>query len=306
MASDAAEQPTPDLAPGLDLRVHAVLCGVQVLFGIFHVVAKAVLAEMDPLALAGLRVLGAAPLLLAVAWRYDRVRPRARDLPALALLGALGVFANQVFFILGLERTTATNAAILMVSVPVLAVGVAALLGVERLGPRRLLGVALAVAGALVLLDPGRLQLGPGVALGNALILTNGLCYASFLVLQRPILERLPWRTVIAWAFLLGGVLVLAAAAPALARLPSAHVSTRTWLGVAYIVLFPTALNYALSTWAVRRSSPALVAAYNTLQPVVACLLAASFLGERFGGLQALGFALILAGLVQVSGRAKM
>jgi drug/metabolite transporter (DMT)-like permease len=110
---------------------------------------------------------------------------------------------------------------------------------------------------------------------------------------------------VIAWAFLLGGVLVLAVAAPALARLPSAHISTRTWLGVAYIVLFPTALNYALSTWAVRRSSPALVAAYNTLQPLVACLLAASLLGERFGVLQALGFALILAGLVQVSARTK-
>jgi len=175
---------------GPDFKVHAVLCSVQIFFGIFHVVAKAVLAEMDPLALAGLRVLGAAPLLLAVAWHYDRVRPRLRDLPALALLGALGVFANQVLFILGLARTTATNAAILMVSVPVLAVGVAALLRIERLGPRRLLGVALAVAGALVLLDPGRLHLGPGVALGNALILTNGLCYATFLVLQRPLLAR--------------------------------------------------------------------------------------------------------------------
>src|SRR5262249_23303121 len=142
------------------------------------------------------------------------------------------------------------------------------------LGPRRLLGVALAVAGALVLLDPGRLQLGPGVALGNALILTNGLCYATFLVLQRPILTRLPWRTVIAWAFLLGAIGVPAAPPPPLARLPAAPLSARAGWGVAYIVLFPTALSYALSTWAVRRSSPALVAAYNTLQPPVACLLA--------------------------------
>jgi len=163
--------------------------------------------------------------------------------------------------------------------------------------------VALAVAGALVLLDPGRLHLGPGVALGNALILTNGLCYATFLVLQRPLLARLPWRTVIAWAFLLGGIFVLCVAAPALVRLPATPVSARTWWGVAYIVLFPTALGYALSTWAVRRSSPALVAAYNTLQPLVACLLAASLLGERFGVPQAVGFALILAGLAQVSGR---
>ena len=71
--------------------------------------------------------------------------------------------------------------------------------------------------------------------------------------------------------------------------------------GLLLLLLFPTALAYALSTWAVRRSSPALVAAYNTLQPVVACLLAASFLGERFGWPQGVGFALILAGLAQVS-----
>lgn len=300
--------PTEEPIAGTDRRVHAVLIGVQILFGIFHVVGKAVLREMDPLALAGLRVLGAAPILALVAWRYDRVLPRPRDLPALALLGALGVFANQVFFILGLRYTTATNASILMVSVPVFTVAVAAVLRIERLGARRLLGVALAVAGAVVLLRPGRLQLGGAGAagtLGNALILTNGLCYATFLVLQRPVLKRLPWRTVIAWAFLLGGAGVLAVSIPALSRLRVDQVSGRAWLGVAYITFVATALNYALSTWAIRRSSPALVAAYNTLQPVSASILAVLFLGERFGWPEAVGFALILAGLVQVSTSSK-
>src|SRR5262249_50100194 len=132
---------TAEPTAGADLRVHAVLFGVQILFGIFHVVGKAVLQEMDPLALAGLRVPGAAPPPAALGWHYDRVLPRPRDLPALALLGALGIFANQVFFILGLERTTATNASILMISVPVFTVAVAAALGVERLSPRRLAGV---------------------------------------------------------------------------------------------------------------------------------------------------------------------
>jgi drug/metabolite transporter (DMT)-like permease len=226
--------PTEAPVTRTDLRVHAVLIGVQILFGIFHVVGKAVLREMEPLALAGLRVLGAAPILALVAWHYDRVLPRRRDLPALALLGALGVFANQVFFILGLRYTTATNASILMVSVPVFTVAVAAVLRIERLGGRRLLGVALAVAGALVLLGPGRLQLGgagAGSTLGNTLILTNGLCYATFLVLQRPVLQRLPWRTVIAWAFLLGGAGVLAVSIPALSRLRVDQVSWHAWLG---------------------------------------------------------------------------
>lgn len=290
--------------PGADLRVHTVLVAVQVMFGIFHVVGKAVLAEMAPLALAGIRALVAAPLLLVLAWRIDRILPRRRDLPVLALLGALGVLANQVLFIEGLKRTTATNAAILMVGIPVFAVAVAAVLGIERVGPARLAGVALSIAGALVLLNPARMTLGGGVAAGNALILTNAVCYATFLVLQRPVLTRLPWRTVIAWAFLFGGGGVLLFAWPDLAALPGAHLSRATWWGVLYIALFPTAFAYAASTWAVRRSSPALVAAYSTLQPLVAASLAAIFLGERLGWAEAAGFGLIAAGLWRASVRA--
>ena len=52
------------------------------------------------------------------------MRPQLRaTCRILALLGFLGVFANQLLFIHGLEHTTATNASILMPSIPVFAVG---------------------------------------------------------------------------------------------------------------------------------------------------------------------------------------
>ena len=286
---------------GPGLSVHLVLLFVQVVFGSFHVVAKAVLAEAHPLALGGLRVAFATPLLLAIAWRHDRLVPRRSDLPVLALLGLLGVFANQLLFIVGLRLTTAINAAILMCAIPVFAAALGGFLGIERLGPRRLAGIGLSVAGALAMLDPSRFAGGGRTLAGNALILGNCVAYALFLVLQRPVVARLPWRTVIAWAFVFGGAGVLAVAWPQLVALEP--LSLGAWLGIAYIVLFPTALAYALSTWAVRRSSPALVAAYTTLQPLVSWALAAAFLGERLGWLQGLGFALIAAGLWLVSGR---
>jgi drug/metabolite transporter (DMT)-like permease len=291
----AADQGADDR--GTPATVIATLVVVQVLFGGFPVAGKAVLAEVEPLALAALRVLGATPLLLWIAWQRDRRLPARRDLPLLALLGLLGVAANQVLFVLGLERTTATNAAILMVSIPIFTVVVAALLRVERPGPRRLAGVALAVLGALVLLRPWALTAARGVAVGNALILVNCLSYAAFLVLQRPLLARMPWRTVIAWSFLFGAVAVLAVAGPALLALEPAAVSPGTWLAIGYIVLFPTFVTYLLSTWAVARSSPATVAASTTLQPLVAAVLAVPLLGESLGWPEGVGFALIGSGL---------
>ncbi len=286
----------------IDGRVHAALLFVQITFGAFPVVGKGVLAHLPPLAVAGLRVLVAAPLLLALAWRWERMPLPRAHLKELARLGFLGVFANQVLFILGLARTTATNAAILMPSIPVFTVLVAAVLGEEKLSGRRTLGVGLAVMGALVLLDPTRFSLTGGTFLGDLLILLNCLAYAAYLVLQRPLLQRLPPLTLIAWAFVLGGVGVLAAAAPSLAAASFTAVPAGAWAGMAYIALIPTTVNYALNTWAIRRSSPALAATYTTLQPVVAALLGTVFLAERVGVQQLAGFALIVGGLAILGG----
>jgi len=297
----APASPPPSPAPAG--RVHLTLLLVQASFGGFHVVAKAALAHLAPMALAAIRVGVATPILLFLAWRRDRFIPPRRDLPMLALLGGLGVFGNQVLFITGLKHTTAINAAILMTAMPVLTVAAAALLGTETVNASRLAGIFLSVAGALVLVNPLRFTTDRGAALGNSLILVNCLCYSLFLVLQRPILARVPWRTVIAWSFLFGAAGVLLVAVPDLAALQPAAVPGPTWLGVAYIILFPTIFAYAASTWAVRRSSAALVAAYSTLQPLVAATLAATFLGERFGWVEGLGFALIVTGLWRVTAR---
>jgi len=297
--SSAAVPPMP--APAEAWRVHLTLILVQLAFGGFHVVAKAVLKDMAPLALAAIRVGVATPILMALAWRRDRYVPDRRDLPVLALLGGLGVFANQALFVTGLKLTTATNASILMTSIPVFTIGIAALMGVDRITLNRLIGIVLSVAGALVLVNPLRFTADHRGALGNGMILGNCLCYALFLVLQRPVLVRIPWRTVIAASFFFGTLGVIPVAIPALRALDPSKVGIGGWLGMAYIVLLPTVFAYAANTWAVRRSSPALVSAYTTLQPLVASALAAAFLGERFGWEEGIGFALIAAGLWQVS-----
>ena len=298
----AAPPPATDASAA---RIHLTLLLVQLSFGGFHVVAKAALSSLSPLALVGLRVVFATPFLMLIAWRRDRVIPHRRDLPMLAFLGFLGVFGNQILFIEGLRLTTATNASILMTSLPVFAAATAVLLGIEQLAPRRLAGILLSVTGALVLVNPFRFTADREMAWGNLMILGNALCYALFLVLQRPLLQRIPWRTLIAWSFLFGGGGVLLVSLPSLASLHAAEVPAGAWWGVAYIVGLATVFAYSANTWAVRRSSPALVAAYGTLQPLVAALLAVAFLGERFGWIEGLGFALIAAGLWLVSTTAR-
>jgi drug/metabolite transporter (DMT)-like permease len=262
-----------------------------------------VLETLPPLAVASFRVLIATPLLLGLAWYVDRRLPPWNLLPHLALLGLLGVFLNQVLFVVGLKYTTATNAAILMSSVPVFAVGIGWLTGIEKIGAGRLAGVILAASGALVLLDPRRFSMADASFLGTFLILMNSLSFATFLVLQRPLLSRLPWRTVIAWTFLFGGIGVIAVGGNTVANVDMSEVSPSIWWGVLFIGLVPTFFGYLLNTWAVRRSSVTLVAVYTTLQPLLTALLAIILLREQLRPSQVVGFALIASGLWLVSWR---
>lgn len=290
------------------VRVHAVLLFVQVTFGSWAVFGKYTLRYVPPLALADIRILGSVPLFFAASLTFARTAPRREDLPRLALLGLLGVTANQLLYIVGLRHTTATNAGILMPSTPVFTAALAAAMGVERIDRRKAIGIALAVAGALAMLDPRSLDLHDSTALGNAMILGNCLCYAAFVVLQRPLLERLPTLTLVAWVYLLGGIGVLVIATPALIATDWQSVPALACWALLYIVLVPTTLNYLLVSWAIKRSSPSLVATYTTLQPLTAALLAALFLGEKAGLRDLIGFALIALGLLIVnraSGRSR-
>jgi drug/metabolite transporter (DMT)-like permease len=288
------------------LRLHLALFFVQATFGAFHVVGKFVLRDVEPLAVASVRVLVSTPLLLFLALRQERRLPSRHDLAGLALLGFLGVFANQILYITGLRMTSATNAAILMPSIPVFVALLLLLSGMERPTPLRWTGIALACAGALSLLDWRAADFGRAALLGNLLLLVNCLAYALYLVLQRGLLERLRPLTVVAWAFLFGGTGVVAVGAPALARTSPSALAPGVLLGLLFIAVVPTGVNYALNAWALTRSSPALVAAYTTLQPAAAAVLAVTFLGERFGWREGAGFALITAGLVLVSRKEKV
>ena len=285
----------------LRLRVHAALLFVQVTFAGFSVVGKYVLTFLPPLALAGFRVLVVAPSLLTISLLKDKRIPPRNQMPRLALLGLLGVCLNQILFVTGLSYTTAVNTAILMPSIPVFTLSIAVMIGIERVSMRGVAGVALAVIGALIMLDVANFSFQGKAMLGNLFILLNCLSYAGFLVLARPVLLRMPPFMVIGWSYVFGGIGVLLVSIPTLLTTDYTAVPVAAWAGVAFIVLIATLVNYVLNTWAIRHSSSSLVATYTTLQTLIAGLLAVTFLQEDVGWTQIIGSTLIVLGLLLVT-----
>src|ERR1700749_1241414 len=136
---------------------HLALVAVQLIFGTWPIVAKVALRALPSTGLVAFRVAGAAVALLVLLRARGRlVVPRRADLWRLALYSLLGVVLNQFLFVKGLALSTVVNSALLGTAIPVSALVVGALLGYERPSARSALGVVIAAAGVVYLIDPLR------------------------------------------------------------------------------------------------------------------------------------------------------
>jgi drug/metabolite transporter (DMT)-like permease len=288
-------------------RVHGALVLVQVMFGTLPVAGKLVFEHLAPMAVALLRTALAA-VLFALIHRAVAGRVRVReDLFRLAVYALFGVALNQILFLGGLERTTATRASVLVATIPVWTVLIALLLGRERFRWSRVLGIATATFGVAWLSTGGfTADVGEGSVLGDVMVTANAISFAVYLVISREILARHGSLTVITWVFAFGALWTLPVGAPALVATPLSVVPFAAWAGVAWILLVPTVGSYMLNTWALARAESSQVAAYILLQPVVAATLAVLILAERPGPGTLLGSAIVVVGVLvtTLSGRA--
>jgi drug/metabolite transporter (DMT)-like permease len=281
-----------------DVHAYLALLGVQLCFGSFPVFGKLALAEVPPLALAALRAVAGAAVLTVIARVLDpggAIDPKDRG--TLARLSFLGIVANQVLFVFGLSRTTATNATLLTAMTPVLTLAAGAVLARQRPARRRLFGIPVALGGLLWLLDLSRLDFGDRTLAGNALILANATCYSVFLVLARDVFRRYSPIRVTAALFQYAALPVVLVALPDLLRFRPESLSARAWTGVGGTVLLATVVAYALNGWALARTGAATTAMFIYVQPLVAMTLAKLVLGETPSPRTAVAAALIFAGI---------
>jgi drug/metabolite transporter (DMT)-like permease len=275
---------------------------VQLLFASLAIAGRFVLPRFPAGVLVCCRVLGAAAVLALVnavtggQWVRDR-----RDLLRLAVLGMLGIAANQGFFLYGLRHTTAINATILVTTVPVFTVLGAVLIGREPASGLKFGGIALAGLGTVYLIGPDRISLAPDVALGNALIVLGMMCYAAYFLFSRSVVGRYPPITVSFYVMFFASLGVLPLGVSDMPELRLSALSAEVWWWVGYIVVFPTIVTYLLNIWALQRVSSNLVAVYIYLQPIFAALVAPQVLAGEHITPRALAAALaIFAGLGMV------
>jgi drug/metabolite transporter (DMT)-like permease len=280
----------------------AALGVVYVVWGSTYLAIRFSVETMPPLLSAGARFLVSGVLLCLAVLVFagpGAFRMTWPQFGTAALVGLLlPAWGNGL--VVAAERHVASGlAALLVACVPLYVVILRRLTG-QRPSPVTLAGVAIGLAGLAVLLLGGPVAGAHGTAWwGPWLVLVAALGWATGTVAG----ARLPTPanpvTFSAVGMVIGGAVLTAGGAARGEQVVLADVSTASWLGWAYCVVFGS-LAFSSYVYALRRLPVSTVATYAYVNPVIAVLLGVTLADERFGLAQLAGGLVVLCAVVLV------
>jgi drug/metabolite transporter (DMT)-like permease len=296
----AASKPAPGdgrpaVSPDLAILVLVLIWGAN-----FSVV-KAALREIHPLAFNALRFLLASAILGYFLRRSGRgLSFDRKEIPALFGLGLLGNFVYQLLFIYGVHWTLAGNAALILATVPVFVTLLSTALKHERISRAGWAGVALSLAGVVLVVWGGSraVAFGSTTLRGDLTMLAAAVAWSAYTVGAAPLVRRHGALRTTAATMWIGTAALTATALPSLLRQDWASVSAGAWAGLVFSGALSIALAYILWYYGVRHLGSSRTAVYSNTVPIVALLVAWLTLGETPTWLQVAGAVAILGGVL--------
>jgi len=283
--------------------LHPTLLSVGLLYGASYSIAKFALnANIPPFGFVLLRVFFGAIILSVIQWFFVREKVVSRkDLISLAKCGLFGVALNQLFFLKGLSFTTAVNSSLIMTLIPVMVMVFSYFILKETVGPRKLLGLGLALTGAILLLYKEEFGISKDTLKGDLLNLVNASSYALYLVIVKPLMQKYHPLTVVKWVFIFSFFFVFPFGITDVVGIQWSEVSMPVWGSIVYVILAVTVLVYWLNVITLKYTTPSIVGVYIYLQPLFASLVAVLFFDETFGVKQMIAALFVFAGVYFVS-----
>jgi drug/metabolite transporter (DMT)-like permease len=272
---------------------------VCLIWGFNFSITKSAFDQLTPLAFTVIRFSISSILL----WLVLRVVEGPAKLPhgamrRLVLLGVVGNTAYQLAFMLGLARTTASNSALILSTVPTVVAVFAGALGLERITARMRWGIALGMLGVGLVIATRGVAFDRGTFTGDLLSLLAVLCWAGYTVGLRRVPQGVSPLRVTTVTTIAGTPGLVLVGLPDVSRLDWAAVSLNAWLAVAYASILSLVVAYLLWNRSVKAIGGTRTAIYMCLTPVVAVLGAWLLLGERPYPLQGIGAGFIIAGVL--------
>lgn len=217
----------------------------------------------------------------------------------LLALGALPMYGYMIFLLYGLSYTTPIASSIFISLEPVVVFILCVLFYHERVTAKKMLGIALGLGGALLIIcTQKQSDVASDPLLGDLMCAGCCLCYSTYLVLSARLVKKIDNITVSKWQFTGGAISAIAVVlcaqnwhAPVLEQ----GLFSTPMLVLAFVLIFPSCISYMLVDTGLRYLSTTVVALYGYLILIVATIMSYVLGQDHFDWFQIGAIALIIA-----------
>lgn len=283
---------------GINEEKIQVIAKIAVLVGVLAVSFAAIFVRWSAapaLITAMYRLLFAALLTCGVIFTRGKANFKAFAVQDMVLAMGSGVFLALHFYswFVSLELTSVASSTVLVTMQPIFVVAGEYLLFRERVTPLAMLGIAISLTGSIFIGLGGSRELHR--LYGDVLALLGALLVSVYLLIGRSLRKRVPMLeyTLVVYSTSTVVLLVLAL----VSNTPLHGYPAGTWLVFFLLALVPTMLGHSLFNWALKYLETSYISVNILGEPVGATVLAWLFFGEVPSVSEAVGGALILAGL---------
>jgi len=216
--------------------------------------------------------------------RFGQPLSRA-DWIRLGIASLIGYALSALMFMVGISMTTATYAALMMMTGPLWTAVLERVFVGTPIGRLQAVGMGISFASAAYLATGGSLgEADAGLVLGGILLMGCQTTWGGYTIMTKPLLAHRPPLVIVTGASLIATPAIwpvtgYMGAFNELALVPTWSLST--WIGLAYLVFVAGVCSQVLYAYGLRDVTPSQAMAFTYLMPVFTAVFAAIFLDEQ-------------------------
>lgn len=284
------------------VKAHLGLILSYVIWAVNYPLYKVIMPHyISPYAMTML-VVGVAALLAFGSMLFVPIEPvRRQDILKLVAAAALMGIAKKLFLMVGIQHTSPIDASIIATLGPILVLVISVMFLVDRFTPMKVLGMALGLAGALVVILSGSGMQAPSDKRGGDAVVLLAIVASSFsMVWLKELIMRYKPVTLLRWIYPVAAVMMLPIGLGPLLRTDfSAMPAHVAWI-VAYVAVVPTFGPNYLLIYSLHYVKPTISSIYFYLEPVIATAISVAMHMDTLSWDRALASLAVFAGVLLV------
>ena len=282
----------------------AVLCA-NLIFGLNIPVSKALLTQwMTPFGYMAARTLVATIVFWVIQGFLPKEKVTPKDLAIIATGGIMGFVVSQSLTAVSLQYTSPVYFSLIVALSPLVVMLLAAIFLKEPITGKKMAGVVLGIAGALLMIAQiDNSASGKNSLWGIFLAVISVTAFSVYLIIIRSVAQKYTTVTQMKWMFLFAAIILV--------PLGCTEYSEQTlfsaawgWAGVwelAFVTILATSVAYFLTPFGMKYLRATTVSVYMNLQPIVSSVAAICVGQDSFSWDKPLAAVLVIAGAYVVS-----